>query len=217
MGSRAGSCRSTSAGWGSSSTGDSGRRRVVQALIFTACYSRHCFVWLTFRQTTEDVIDGFEAAWAFFGGVFAHGDPRQPVGRRRRRRSVGAAVEPGVRRVRPGPRVPRRSGPGASPAGQATGGADRAVRAGLVLRRGDVHRSRRRPAAGRAVVSGTGRAADPWHHPVPTGRGVRRRGTAPAAAGADRALRRAGLRDGEGAPGSSHRGGQGALLGARAT
>jgi hypothetical protein len=50
---------------------DSGRRRVVQALIFTACYSRHCFVWLTFRQTTQDVIDGCEAAWAFFGGIFA--------------------------------------------------------------------------------------------------------------------------------------------------
>jgi hypothetical protein len=26
-----------------------GRRRVVWALIFTACYSRHCFVWLSFR------------------------------------------------------------------------------------------------------------------------------------------------------------------------
>jgi transposase len=50
---------------------DSGRRRVVQALIFTACYSRHCFVWLTHRQTTTDVIAGFEAAWRFFGGVFA--------------------------------------------------------------------------------------------------------------------------------------------------
>ena len=49
---------------------DSGRRRVVYALIFTACYSRHCFVWLSFRQTTEAVIAGFEAAWAFFGGVF---------------------------------------------------------------------------------------------------------------------------------------------------
>jgi len=43
----------------------------VWALIFTACYSRHCFVWLSFRQTTEAVITGFEAAWAFFGGVFA--------------------------------------------------------------------------------------------------------------------------------------------------
>jgi transposase len=50
---------------------DTGRRRVVQALIFTACYSRHCFVWLTFRQTTQDVIDGFEAEWGFFAGVFA--------------------------------------------------------------------------------------------------------------------------------------------------
>ncbi len=47
-----------------------GRRRVVHALIFTACYSRHCFVWLTFRQTTEAVTAGFEAAWGFFGGVF---------------------------------------------------------------------------------------------------------------------------------------------------
>jgi transposase len=48
----------------------SDRRRTVHALIFTACFSRHCFVWLSFRQTTEAVIDGFEAAWSFFGGVF---------------------------------------------------------------------------------------------------------------------------------------------------
>jgi hypothetical protein len=47
-----------------------GRRRVCHALIFTACVSRHCFVWLTFRQTLDDVIAGFEAAWVFFGGVF---------------------------------------------------------------------------------------------------------------------------------------------------
>ncbi|MDP8909824.1 MAG: DDE-type integrase/transposase/recombinase [Chloroflexota bacterium] len=48
----------------------SGRRRVVHALIFTAVFSRHLFVWLTHRQTLEDVIAGCEAAWAFFGGVF---------------------------------------------------------------------------------------------------------------------------------------------------
>jgi transposase len=48
----------------------SGRRRVCWALIFTACYSRHCFVWLSFTQTLETVIEGFEAAWGFFGGVF---------------------------------------------------------------------------------------------------------------------------------------------------
>lgn len=40
-------------------------------MIFTACYSRHCYVWLTFRQTTEAVIEGVEAAWGFFDGVFA--------------------------------------------------------------------------------------------------------------------------------------------------
>lgn len=48
-----------------------GRRRTCWALVFTACYSRHCYVWLSFTQTTEAVIAGFEAAWAFFGGVFA--------------------------------------------------------------------------------------------------------------------------------------------------
>jgi len=47
-----------------------GRMRVVHALVFTACFSRHQFVWLSHRQTTEAVIAGCEAAWAFFGGVF---------------------------------------------------------------------------------------------------------------------------------------------------
>lgn len=47
-----------------------GRRRVVHALIFTAVYSRHMFVWLTFSQTLEAIIAGSEAAWQFFGGVF---------------------------------------------------------------------------------------------------------------------------------------------------
>ena len=49
---------------------DGDRRRVCHALIFTACFSRHQFVWPTFLQTTEEVIRGFEAAWGFFGGVF---------------------------------------------------------------------------------------------------------------------------------------------------
>ncbi|HVE45646.1 MAG TPA: hypothetical protein VNA57_02705 [Acidimicrobiales bacterium] len=49
---------------------DGARRRVCWALIFTACFSRHQFVWPTFRQTTEEVIAGFEAAWLYFGGVF---------------------------------------------------------------------------------------------------------------------------------------------------
>ncbi len=51
-------------------TGEDGRRRKVHALIFTAVYSRHMFVWLTYSQTLAAVIAGCEAAWAFFGGVF---------------------------------------------------------------------------------------------------------------------------------------------------
>lgn len=47
-----------------------GRRRVVHALIFTAVFSRHMFVWLTFSQTLQAIITGCEAAWRFFGGVF---------------------------------------------------------------------------------------------------------------------------------------------------
>lgn len=49
---------------------DGEKPRVCWALIFTACYSRHQFVWPTFTQTTADVIAGFEAAWGYFGGVF---------------------------------------------------------------------------------------------------------------------------------------------------
>lgn len=49
---------------------ESGRRRAVWALIFTAVVSRHTFVRLSFRQGVEEVIDGCEAAWGFFGGVF---------------------------------------------------------------------------------------------------------------------------------------------------
>ena len=49
---------------------DTDRRRALHALIFTAVYSRHMFVWLSFTQTLADVIAGCEAAWAYFGGVF---------------------------------------------------------------------------------------------------------------------------------------------------
>ena len=47
-----------------------GRRRALHALIFTAVFSRHMFVWLSFTQTLADVIAGCEAAWDYYGGVF---------------------------------------------------------------------------------------------------------------------------------------------------
>lgn len=48
-----------------------GRCRVCHALVFTPVVSRYTFVWLTFRQTIDDVIAGCDAAWAFYDGVFA--------------------------------------------------------------------------------------------------------------------------------------------------
>jgi hypothetical protein len=47
-----------------------GRRRKLHALVFTACFSRLMFVYLTFSLTLEEVIAGCEDAWAFFGGIF---------------------------------------------------------------------------------------------------------------------------------------------------
>jgi transposase len=49
---------------------DGDRKRKLHALVFTAVFSRYCYVYLTFRQTTQAVIAGCEAAWAFYGGVF---------------------------------------------------------------------------------------------------------------------------------------------------
>jgi len=50
---------------------ETGRQRDCWALVFTPVLSRYSFVWLTHRQTLDDVLAGFEAAWRFFGGIFA--------------------------------------------------------------------------------------------------------------------------------------------------
>ena len=49
---------------------ETGKKRGVHALIFTAVLSRHMFVWLTYSQTLVAMTAGCEAAWSFFGGVF---------------------------------------------------------------------------------------------------------------------------------------------------
>jgi transposase len=100
-----------------------GARRVVHGLIFTAVYSRHMFVYPTHRQTLEEVIAGFEAAWAFFGGVFKviipdnlkaivdqadATDPRFNDAFREYAQARGFAIDPArVRRPRDKPRVER--------------------------------------------------------------------------------------------------------------
>jgi hypothetical protein len=101
-----------------------GRRRVAHALIFTAVYSRHMFVWLSFRQTLETVIAGCEAVWVFFGGIFRVliPDNLSPVV------TSADAVNPtfsvgwldyrsGARRIPRRPRVVRRTRTGSVPLG----------------------------------------------------------------------------------------------------
>lgn len=58
-------------GWVGWLTLAAGRRRRFRAWIFTAVRSRHRFVYPTVEETTTRAIEACEAAWAFFGGVFA--------------------------------------------------------------------------------------------------------------------------------------------------
>ncbi len=99
----------------------SGQRRKLHALLCTAGYSRHQFVWPCLSQTRDDVIAGLEAAWAFFEGVFwlssattSARSSRLPT--RWRRRSMRAssstpsrAVSKSTRRVCADPVTRRRS------------------------------------------------------------------------------------------------------------
>src|SRR6187431_405335 len=49
--------------------GEDGKRRKLHVLIVTLPMSRYQFVWPTFLQTTEALVEGLDAAWVFFGGV----------------------------------------------------------------------------------------------------------------------------------------------------
>jgi transposase len=49
---------------------EGGEARKVYALVLTAAYSRHQYVYLTHRQTLEELVEGLERGWSFFGGVF---------------------------------------------------------------------------------------------------------------------------------------------------
>ncbi|MGC4093722.1 MAG: IS21 family transposase [Polyangiaceae bacterium] len=49
--------------------GADGKRRKLHVLIVTLPMSRYQFVWPTFFQTTEALVDGLDAAWKFFDGV----------------------------------------------------------------------------------------------------------------------------------------------------
>ena len=154
-----------------------GRRRVVHALIFTAVYSRHMFVWLTFSQTLTAVIDGCEAAWAFFGGVFkvlipdnmstvvAHADsvnPRFTVGWLDYAQARGFSTDPArVAHPQDKPRVERMV---------------QYVRNNFFA--GEEFTDLADAQDRARVVRPESRAAHPRHHLRPAGAGVRRAGSA---------------------------------------
>jgi transposase len=48
---------------------ETGKRRLLWALIVTLSYSRLSFVWPTFRQTTAAVCEGLDRAWQFYEAV----------------------------------------------------------------------------------------------------------------------------------------------------
>lgn len=50
---------------------DEGRSRRKRAVIFTPSFSRYRFVYPIDHETTDEVIEACEAAWEFYGGVFA--------------------------------------------------------------------------------------------------------------------------------------------------
>lgn len=191
-----------------------GKRRDCWALVFTPVVSRFSFVWLTHRQTLGDVIAGFEAAWVFFGGVFATVIPdnmktivdgADPIEPRFNEAFVeyaqarGFVIDPArVRSPQDKPRVERvvpyvRNNFFAGETFIDLADAQRRVEVWA------------RERAGMRVHGTT--QTRPAEHFRLVGQ--------PVLAGTDRALRRAGLRDGEGSSGSSHRGGRGAVLGAR--
>jgi len=47
----------------------SSKLRKAYALILTLIYSRHMYVYITFTQDIRTVIEGFEEAWDYFGGI----------------------------------------------------------------------------------------------------------------------------------------------------
>jgi transposase len=46
-----------------------GARRRIYGLLVTLCFSRYALLWISLRQDLAAVLDGLEAAWAFYGGV----------------------------------------------------------------------------------------------------------------------------------------------------
>ena len=87
------SARSISPRWGSSLDAETGRRRKVHALIFTAVVSRHMFVWLSYSADAERGDRRVRGGVGVLRRGVQGPDPGQPQGRGHRRRRGQPAVE----------------------------------------------------------------------------------------------------------------------------
>ena len=109
------SARSTSATWACSRTRCTGRQRKVHALIFTAVYSRHMFVWLSFTQTLAALHRGVRGGVGVLRRRVQGPGPGQRLGQIVSGRRRGEPpVHCGLAGLRPALRVRHRRRPGSA-------------------------------------------------------------------------------------------------------
>jgi hypothetical protein len=113
----------------------SGRRRVTHALIFTAVYSRHMFVWLTFSGDPGRAHRRCRVGVAVLRRGIPGVGAGQCLGDRRRRRLGQPQVHRRLAGLRPALRVRHRRGPGPLAEGQTQGRAECPICTGEFLRR----------------------------------------------------------------------------------
>ncbi len=178
---------------------DDGRARKVHALIFTAVYSRHMFVWLTYSQTLVGgdcrLRGGVEVLRRSLRGSVSG----QPQTRCQRGRPDHSAIQRWLARLQQSCRVHHRSSAGPVAEGQAACGTNGAVRARELLGRGTVHQPLASAGGGGSLMQQHCGYAYPWHD-LCTGagciRGLRTVGTATGAGG----LRRVDFQGRQGPP-----------------
>jgi len=192
-----------------------GRSRRVQAFVVVLACSRHMFIRPVLSMDQSSWTAAHVAAWEFFGGVPGRLVVDNLEDRGAQGRPLRSAAEPGLCRDGRALRRTGRPGPGAQAQVQSAGGADDAVHPGLVLAGPQLRQPGRHAGPGRRLVpAGRRRPLPPRHGQRQPAVGVSRRrglGVAPAAGPG---VRTGPLGLAEGRPGLSHRGREGALLGA---
>ncbi len=164
------------------------RRRVCHALIFTPALSRYSFVWLTFTQTIESVIEGFEAAWDFFGGVFAVVIPDNMSGIVDKANPTEPRLNWAFSEYAQVARLPHRRHEGPSAPRTSHGSSAWSPTCAARSLRASTSSISPTPSAGPRVVRAGRRDAHPRDDGVPSGRALRHHRGPGAASGANRSL-----------------------------